>query len=58
MDSGPEAEAELDLVRVCTHHYSDLLGCSVQEEFLYLVQPCKISVYEYHGKGDRPQLTE
>jgi len=34
-----------------------VLGVEVQEQYLYLVQPSKISVYEYHGKS-KPLLIE
>jgi hypothetical protein len=51
-------ERELDFSRFCSYAISEVLGVSVEGEYLYLVQPRKISVYEYHGNLDRPQLSE
>ena len=53
-----DTERELDFTRFCSYSVAEVLGAAVQGEHLYIVQAQKISVYEYHGKFDRPQLSE
>jgi len=53
IQSGVEKErSEFDYHRFCNYAASEILGAEVQGEYLYIVQPNKISVYEYHGNCD------
>jgi hypothetical protein len=52
-----EREKELDFNRFCSYSITDVLGVCVESEYLYIVQAQKISVYEYHGNTEKPQLS-
>ncbi len=53
-----QQERELDYHRFCSYCVHDILGSCIEGEYLYIIQNTKISVYEYHGKSDIPQLSE
>lgn len=57
MQEPSEREKELDFNRFCSYSITDVLGACVESEYLYIVQAQKISVYEYYGKFDKPQLS-
>lgn len=48
----------LEYERFCTYPIAEVLGAEIQDEYLYLVQSYKISVYEYYGQVKKPQLIE
>ena len=48
----------LEYERFCTYPIAEILGVEIQDEYLYFVQPYKISVYEYYGQLKKPQLIE